>query len=61
MYPKKYQEAKEKVPQSQGIDNLVESKYESEFESESETSDNTSTIEEYDETVVPTEISAQSN
>ena len=57
MYPKKYQEAKEKAPQVNDI--LVESKYESEFESE--TSDNSSSIEEYDDTVVPTEISAQSN
>ena len=58
IYPKRYQEAKEKTLEK--IDEKVEeSNYESEFESE--TSDNSSTKEEYDDTVVPTEISAQSN
>ena len=58
IYPKRYQEAKEK-PLEKIDEKVEESNYDSEFESE--TSDNSSTNEEYDDTVVPTEISAQSN
>ena len=58
LYPKKYKEAENK-PSEKENDQVEESNYESEFESES--SDYSSSNEQYEDTVVPTEISAQSN